>query len=116
MHQILPHEEELKKNCGRIVEIFSEGTRAKSFYNNSTILPQFFPATPAGRGSAKSFHNFSTILPCRQFTLVRKQRFYGNFVEIGACQIREGFSLLRLTRILRVKAGKCVLGIIVEKS
>jgi hypothetical protein len=25
------------KNCGRIVEIFSEGARVKSFYNFSTI-------------------------------------------------------------------------------
>jgi hypothetical protein len=34
------------------------------FYNLSTILPQFFPAAPAGQGPAKSFYNSSTILPC----------------------------------------------------
>jgi hypothetical protein len=80
-------EEELWKNCRKILrvldrqrsgeELWKNRPGAKSFYNYSTILPR----RAAGRGSAKSFYNFSTIIPRWQFTLVRKQRFYGDFVE-----------------------------------
>jgi hypothetical protein len=47
------------KNCGRIVEIFSD----KLAQNLSSILPQFFPATRARKIFIQFFHNSSTILP-----------------------------------------------------
>jgi hypothetical protein len=83
--------EELWKNCRKILgaldrqrsreELWKNRPGAKSFYNFSAILPQFFPAALPDEGPANFFYNFSTILPCWLFTLVRKQRFYGNFVE-----------------------------------
>jgi hypothetical protein len=44
------------------VEKFCARSFGRYFYNCSTIFPQFFPAAPAGRGTAKSFYNSSTIL------------------------------------------------------
>jgi hypothetical protein len=94
-HQILPNEETLWKNCRKILrtldrqrsreELWKNRPGAKSFYNSATILPQFFPAALPVEGP----QNHSTILPSWLFTLVRKQRFYCDFVEeLGACQIR----------------------------
>jgi hypothetical protein len=124
--------EDLWKNCrkilrtldrqgrqGIIVERFSK-ERAQ---NLSTILPQFFPAacrTKARKIFLQFVYNYSTIISCWQFTLVRKQRFYGDFVEelwknLVHAKFGEGFFLLRLTKILRGKAGKYTRGIIVEK-
>jgi hypothetical protein len=61
--------------------IFGKDERAQ---NLSKILPQLFhnsSTPPGGRGIAKSVYNYSTIIFCRQFTLVRKQRFYKDFGE-----------------------------------
>jgi hypothetical protein len=45
------------------------------------------------------------------------QGFWERIVEkLVHAKFGEGFSLLRLTRIVRGKAGKCAQGIIVEKS
>jgi hypothetical protein len=106
--------EELWENCRQILraldrqrsgeELWKSRPGAKSFYNSSTILPR----RAAGRGPAKSVYNLSTILPRWLFTLVRKQRFYGDSVEkleknLVHDKFGEGFSLLRLTRISRGK-------------
>jgi hypothetical protein len=119
--------EELWKNCRKILwalkrqrsgeELWKNHPSAKSFYNSSTILPRH----AAGRGPAKSFYNFSTIFPRWLFILVRKQSFHCDFVEkllknLVHAKFREGFFFLRLTSILRGKAGKYTWGIIVEKS
>jgi hypothetical protein len=96
------------KNSGRIVMA----------QNLSTILPQFFPAALRDEG----LQNLSTIIPqffpdgCLPYKGSKDyMAICGRIVkEFGACQIREGFSFLRLTRISRGKAGKCVWGTIIE--
>jgi hypothetical protein len=55
--------EGLWKNCRNIWRALLWKIFLQFFYNFSTILPQFFPAAPAGQGPAKYFYNSSTILP-----------------------------------------------------
>jgi hypothetical protein len=116
MHQILPHQEELKKNCGRIVERFCRPSTgrgggeklwnnsrnifrrscAKYFYNFSTILPHFSPPSLPDEGPQnlstiflQFFHNYSLleVYPCEKTKIL--PRFCGRIVEqFGACQIR----------------------------
>jgi hypothetical protein len=69
----------LWKNCRNILRALDRQRSREELWKNCP--------------GAKSYYNFSTILPRWLFTLVRKQRFYGNFVEklveeFGACQIR----------------------------
>jgi hypothetical protein len=76
--------EELWKNCRNIFQRSARKIFLQFFHNSSTILPQFFPAacrTKARKIFLQLFYDFSTIIPCWQFTLARKQRFYGDFVE-----------------------------------
>jgi hypothetical protein len=66
--------------------------------------PPILPRRAAGRGPAKSFSNSSTILPRCLFTLVKKQRFYEDFVKelwknFVHAKFGKGFSSLRLFRI-----------------
>jgi hypothetical protein len=70
------------------------GRLVEKIYISSTILPRqarapkcFHNFSLAEGGPAKSFYNSSTILlrqphsMLQQFTLVRRQRFHGNFVK-----------------------------------
>jgi hypothetical protein len=87
------------------------------FYNFSTIFPQFFTAACLARARKiflQFFHNSSlmAVYPGEETKFLLG--FGGRIIEeFGAFGV--GFSLLRLTRILRGKAGKCARGIIVEK-
>jgi hypothetical protein len=81
-----------RNNCGRIVEIFSEGVHAKSFYNYSTIFPRRLPDEGPQNLSTiflQFFHNFSllAVYPSEETKILRQ--FCGRIVgEFGACQIR----------------------------
>jgi hypothetical protein len=98
--------------CG-INQIFSQFFYHYSFYNSSTIFPRRLPDEGPKNLSTNIlnfFHNYSllAVYPSEETKIL--QRTCGRIVE----EFREGFSLLRLTRILRVKAGKCAWGIIVD--
>jgi hypothetical protein len=92
----------LWKNCRKILralnrqrsglELWKNCPGAKSFYNSSTILQQFFPAAlPEERPQNLStiFHNSSllAVYPGKETKIIRQ--FCGKIVEeFGACQIR----------------------------